>query len=95
MLSRSSRTSKLRLCGSWWINIGSGLFRRSYDAGEPPVTAEGGLGTSAPALLKLLPADLEAAGLLHFLPGWHKWVMEASRADFEFAARSARPPPDP
>ena len=62
---------------------------------EPPLTTEGGLGTSATALCRLLSADLEAAGFRSFLPGWHRRVMEPSRADFEFAARSASLLPDP
>ena len=52
---------------------------------EPPITAEGGLGTSAPTHLRPHSADLAASGLRHFLPGWHRWVMEASRADFEYS----------
>ena len=62
---------------------------------EAPTTAEGGLATLAPALLRLLSVDLEAVGLCPFLPGWHRRVMEASRADFELAARSANLPLDP
>ena len=39
---------------------------------EPPVTAESGLGSSAPALLRLLFVDLEAAGLRPF-PRMAEW----------------------
>ena len=44
--------------------------------------------SSAPALLRLLSLELEAAGLRPFLPEWQRRLMEASRADFERAARS-------
>ena len=57
---------------------------------EPHVTAEGGLGTSAPTLLRLLFMDLEEAGLRPFLPGWQGRVMEAFREDSERAARSIK-----
>ena len=63
---------------------------------KPPGTAEGGLGTSAPALPRLLFMDLKAAGSCVFLPEWQRRVMEAFRADFELAARSTiLSPPDP
>ena len=56
---------------------------------EPPITAEGGVGISVPAPLRMLFVDLEAAGLRPFLPGWHRRVMEASRADSSFGKSSS------